>query len=477
MVLPVVTFTDPRLAQPIQPHGLNLALQKGLGFAQQLQKMKQAAAMAPLQRQLEQAQIAQAPLKQQYLAGQIAQQPVQQKLLEAQAKMNLAHALQLQAAAKSPFGGKILPGAAGRRQGLMMLRNAVGEKNPDYQAALKDYNAVVRMKMSKSDYYEANLIFKNKPVLDKLQTMENYNNENAARQRMKLPPLTFPQWYQQRGYRPEQVASQANIPTSPVAQATRTPVTTTSPTPQEQTVAGTQQVQPGTATTAPQPLIPHVTAQPAEQQVAPTIPASPTDLTTTPYGQQGRQLGVALNKQSMYQFQQQKMAYAANIRKTYKRMPEQAITAYSQNPIKLANDYRKSLHGKITPDYKNYLTFSSNAKILATQARQFYGDTIQPSMLKRLDDMTNPISWRTSPKAALINYHAVKNTLFREMDTYTDEVTDPQFYEKQRESKVLRGVTPHGTQPMQPKRVGVKTKDLSKLSNAELLNMYKKGKY
>jgi len=56
MVLPVTTFTDPRLSQPIQPQGIAQALQTGVGMAGQLQKMRESAMETPAKVALEQAQ-------------------------------------------------------------------------------------------------------------------------------------------------------------------------------------------------------------------------------------------------------------------------------------------------------------------------------------------------------------------------------------------------------------------------------------
>lgn len=60
MVLPVQTFSDPRLSQPIQESPLLSGLKTGMGLAGQLQKMQEQAKMAPIKRQLTQEQAHQA---------------------------------------------------------------------------------------------------------------------------------------------------------------------------------------------------------------------------------------------------------------------------------------------------------------------------------------------------------------------------------------------------------------------------------
>jgi len=399
--------------------------------------------------------------------------------------MNLAKALQAQAAAKAPFGGKFLPGAGGRTQGLMYMAQKFGTDSWQYKNTLRDYNADIKAKLSKADYYEANLVLKNVPDTTKMQIFENYDNEQAARKQQGLPAQKFKEWYRL----PANQAAMQPIPMTPTIAGgvTRPQVSAGQPT-APQVPATTQQVTPTPPGQAPQVAVP--TVQPQVSQASGIQPQMPqataqAGLTQEPFGQEARQLGVGITTKTVPTFVLQKLGYARNIQKTIARMPERAITAYSENPAKLANDYRKSLHGEITPDYAEYLRFITNAKFLSTQTRQFYQDTIQPNMLKRLDNMTNPISWRTNPKAALIAYHAMTGTLGKEIGTYIDEASDPKFVEKMRESKVLRGMTPHGTIPapkqaITPKAKGVTltqpTKDLTKLSNAELLNMYRQGK-
>lgn len=480
MPLPVVSFTDPRLSQPIQEAPWLTGIRTGEQLASQLQQMQQRAAMAPLQRQLTQAQIAEEPLREQIMRGQIAMQPHQQQLAHAQVLERLARAAHERALASSPYAGKILPGAAGRSQGLQILADTYGADSPIVKRAQKDYDSDMKLKLSRADYFSANTILKNLPNTVKLQKMENYYNEQAERRSQGLPTQTFKQWYTQPATEAGQVAPQVGVSAHPeistaATQLTQTPVTTTSPTPAEQMVAGTQQMTQEVQPREAQPLTPEVTAHGVTQPMEPTQAPAQVPLTQEPFAQEARQVGVGISSKTIPTFVQQKMAFAANIQKTLEQMPESAITSYSQNPLKLANDYRKSLEGNVTKDYADYLRFISNSKVLAKQVRQFYGDSITPSTREDLERITNPISWRTSPKAALVTYNALKNTLGREIDTYIDESTDPRFFEKQRESKILRGLTPHGTMPTEPKKVGVKTKDLSKLSTQELLNMYRGG--
>lgn len=401
MVLPVATYTDPMLSQPIRQAPWLTGIQTGVGLAGQIDQMRQKAALAPLTRGLTQAQTG---------------------LAQAQAQKALA-------LSKSPFAGKILPGAAGRSQGMEIMKSVYGENSQGYKRALKDYNADVKLKLSRADYFSANVILKNVPELNKLQTMENYQVEQDARRQKGVPIQTFKQWYSppsaQAGMssQPGQIPS-ALTPSHPMGQPMgqpQPPMTTTTPTAPEQAISGAQHV--------PQSLAPQQAQmqpqmqQPQQPGVQPGVqPATAqAGITQEPFAQEAGQTGLAEEQKTIPVFAQQKLMFAQNIGKTLDRMPAQAaIGSYSEQPAKLLNDYRKSLDGNITPSYGKYLRFVTGAMMLSTQARQFYGDTIQETGRKRLDYLSNPINWRTNPKAALIKYNSMKDILMSEIDTYKD---------------------------------------------------------
>ena len=420
MVLPVQTYTDPRLSQPLRPSPMLQGIQAGSQMVGSLQDYLLKSKIAPLQRE--------------YMTGQIAEQPFKQQLLAAQTKQAIAKA-------KQPFGGQMLPGAAGRAQGLAILRQTYGEDSKDYKNALNDYNTDIKLKMGRTNYFNANTILKNVPELNKMQIFENYQLEQEGRVKSGVASQSFQDWYQKPGQSQQEELGRLGVSPSPAvgAQSAQTgvPATTTTPTPQEQTLVGTQTVRPDmrperptvapgqpqpVQPTQPQPTLGQVQQQ-AQQPVQQPTPQQP--LTQEPFGFEAQQTGLGLVQKTVPTFIQQKVAYATNIEKTFDQMPEQAVTAYSQSPKQLASDYYDSLEGKISKNYGNYLKFMTNARMLATQIRQFYGDSITPGTIKRLESMSNPISWRTSPKAALINYRSLKDTLGREIQTYKKAATTP----------------------------------------------------
>lgn len=413
MPIPVMSYPNPLLSQPIHPSPFLTGMQSGVSMNAQLQQLMENARRAPLQRE--------------HLAAQT-------KLYEAQA----VKAMQL---AKSPHAGQMLPGAAGRAQGLSILKGIVGENSETYQNALKDYNTDIKLKIGRTNYFNANTVLKNVPEINKLQIMENWQNEQEARTQQGLQHQSFQEWYSKPTGSLQQAETKSGLaPTRSVGTQSMiigSPATTTTPTAQEHMLQGTQHVgqqvpptlQPAGMAQQPQAAMqqPQMPQQQMPQQMPQQVPhgLQPQGLTQEPFGFEAKQTGLGLIQKTVPQFTQQKLAYSTNIEKTIALMPESAISTYSQSPVKLAEDYADSLDGKISPAYGKYLQFITNAKLLSTQARQFWGDTITPSGIKRLDELSNPISWRTNPKAALIKYRALKNTLEREIETYKKFATDP----------------------------------------------------
>ena len=71
------------------------------------------------------------------------------------------------------------------------------------------------------------------------------------------------------------------------------------------------------------------------------------------------------------------------------------------------------------------------AELLAKQVRQFYGDSIQPSMQARIEEMINPASWANNPKIAKQNFDTVTSILKKETGTYRGALKSTKEFESQ----------------------------------------------
>ena len=115
-----------------------------------------------------------------------------------------------------------------------------------------------------------------------------------------------------------------------------------------------------------------------------------------------------------------KVLYATNIHKTLSMIDSKALTQYSGIPgsAKQKAEEARAALGYESKDYAKYQRSLIAADTLAKQVRQFYGDSIQPAMEEKLNRLTNPSSWRTSPKLAEQNFNQFKKILERETETY-----------------------------------------------------------
>lgn len=148
----------------------------------------------------------------------------------------------------------------------------------------------------------------------------------------------------------------------------------------------------------------------------------------------------------------QKNLYASNIEKTLNQINPDDLTQYAGRPISLFANQVVAPFSQESTNYDNYVKSLNAANLLATQVRQFYGDSIQPYMIKRLEGLTNPANWANNPTLAKAQFDKTKQILQQEMDTYRQAIQNKAAYQNQNTqslmqtpsvSKVLNGVTYH----------------------------------
>jgi len=151
-----------------------------------------------------------------------------------------------------------------------------------------------------------------------------------------------------------------------------------------------------------------------------------------------------------------KTLYAKNIEATIGQIDSKDLTQYGglNGQLKLKADTAAASVGRPPDRYLNYQKAVTNAQLMAKQVRQFYGDSIQPSVGEELNYLSNPVSWTNDPKTALTRYNAFIKTLGIETGTYTRALKSPSAYE---------GV------PTPPNK-------FDGVSTEELMRQYKRGK-
>lgn len=154
----------------------------------------------------------------------------------------------------------------------------------------------------------------------------------------------------------------------------------------------------------------------------------------------------------------QKNLYATNIEKTMDQIDPDALTQYA-GTLGTAQRYGQmalASTGNESQNYDNYIKSLNAANLMATQVRQFYGDSIQPSMIQRLESLTSPSTWANNPALAKAQFEQTKQILSQEMGTYRQAMKGAGVYQGQTgqsgaqsslpipsASKVLNGVTYH----------------------------------
>lgn len=129
----------------------------------------------------------------------------------------------------------------------------------------------------------------------------------------------------------------------------------------------------------------------------------------------------------------QRNLFATNIEKTLGQINADDLVRYSgvAGTADKKIDQGLAAFGKEPPGYDDYKKSLIAADFLSTQARQFYGDSIQPAMIERLQKLTNPESWSSNPKLAKQNFEETKKILQMELKTYRDAMKGTDVYKSE----------------------------------------------
>jgi hypothetical protein len=144
------------------------------------------------------------------------------------------------------------------------------------------------------------------------------------------------------------------------------------------------------------------------------------------------QYNLAIQKNTTDSAARAKVLNATNIDKTLSAINPDALLGYSG----AKGTVEKAADAAIAPfsqskKYTEYTKSKAAADALATQVRQFYGDSIQPSMIARLEGLTNPESLGFTTEQAKENYNQIVNILKNETQTYRDALKGTSAYEGQ----------------------------------------------
>jgi hypothetical protein len=164
-------------------------------------------------------------------------------------------------------------------------------------------------------------------------------------------------------------------------------------------------------------------AQPQSQNVAPS-PAlgSPNNVQSPLTGSQQAIAQSAADKiveQTRPAQQVNRLYYGTQVEQTLAAMEpfKNDASFYAGKPMSWGKEKLLSNFGGESDQYVRAQEFFNRIPSFASQIRSFYGDSIQPSVRKDLEDLVDPKWINTNPKLALQKFNDVTNTFQNEFKT------------------------------------------------------------
>lgn len=135
----------------------------------------------------------------------------------------------------------------------------------------------------------------------------------------------------------------------------------------------------------------------------------------------------ALGKKTTDAAIRNKIPYAENVKITMDNIVPEDLVQYSgpQGHAKYAIDMIKAGTGSPPPEFMAYQKALTGAKTLSKQLRQFWGDSIQPAAMDKIEQLTNPSHWNKNPQVALQQFNQLKQITEQELQTFKDAGTSP----------------------------------------------------
>lgn len=137
------------------------------------------------------------------------------------------------------------------------------------------------------------------------------------------------------------------------------------------------------------------------------------------------------------------------------------LTRYSglSGAIKLKAAQAEDLTGNASDEYLKHLEAKQAAQLEAKELRQFFGDSITPSAADAIYQMVNATSLTRSPEAAKRMIQKSRDTIKKQIDTFTNALNDPNAYTSGNNAENMMSSA---------LKKGAPNSDLSSLSDEEL---------
>lgn len=128
---------------------------------------------------------------------------------------------------------------------------------------------------------------------------------------------------------------------------------------------------------------------------------------------------------------------ASNIDKTLEAFDVKDLTRYAgvKGNIEKKIEQGKALTERESEEYRKYEDSLTAVDLLASQIRQFYGDSVTTSMRQHLEELTNPSTWVNNPRIAERKFNTLKEILRRETSTYRGALKDTREFGEHKQSE------------------------------------------
>jgi len=135
----------------------------------------------------------------------------------------------------------------------------------------------------------------------------------------------------------------------------------------------------------------------------------------------------AINKKTSDAQARNLLLRAENLDKTRNSIDPDDLTRYSglKGTGNWLKDSAQAITGNPSNQYLAHQKAVNSASLMVDQMRQFYGDSIQPAAMARLQKLANPATWYKDPKVAKAQWGQLNKILDTETDTYRNHASSP----------------------------------------------------
>jgi hypothetical protein len=127
----------------------------------------------------------------------------------------------------------------------------------------------------------------------------------------------------------------------------------------------------------------------------------------------------------------QRNLFATNIDKTLGNLNIDDLVSYAglKGTGEYLLDLAKAQKGETPERLLKYNVAKTAVDTLTKQVRQFYGDSITPSVQAGLKQLTNPATWKNNPELAKAQFEKFSDILRKETQTYRDATKGSEVYQ------------------------------------------------